>query len=513
MSLLSLLDSAAVMPLYPYQEQAVSAVLEGFNEFNRQLMVAPTGSGKTIMFSHLAHRTKGRTLILCHREELIEQAADKIHRATGIYAEIEKAERKADLHSRVVVGSVQSLMRTKRLESWPADHFELVVADEAHHAISDSWQRVLQYFNAKILGVTATPDRADKKNLGRFFENIAYEINLFDLIRQGYLAPIAIQSLPIQVDLSKVRMVAGDYDANGLDEAIGPHFREIARAIKDAASFRKVLVFLPLIATSQAFTEIACQEGIAACHIDGVSEDRAEILKAFAANRFDMLCNAMLLTEGYDCPDVDCVVVLRPTKSRALYAQMVGRGTRKARGKDNLLLLDFLWLHEAHSLIKPAHLIAETPEQAQQIMEFAQGRDEPTDLQLADGEVKRQREEKLRQTLEAQKHRKARSVDAMRFFLDIHRPDLLEYEPCMEWEAREVTEGQAKALINLGFDPGAVTCRGMASKILDLAFSRRKLNLATPKQVKYLRQFQHPQPEAATFEEAKVFLDERFNKK
>ncbi len=513
MSLLSLLDSAAVMPLYPYQEQAVNAVLDGFKEFNRQLMVAPTGAGKTIMFAHLAHRTPGRTLILCHREELIEQAADKIHRATGIYAEIEKAERKADLHSRVVVGSVQSLMRTKRLESWPADHFELVVADEAHHAISDSWQRVLQYFRAKILGVTATPDRADKKNLGRFFENIAYEINLFDLIRQGYLAPIAIQSLPIQVDLSKVRMVAGDYDAAGLDEAIGPHFREIARAIKDAASFRKVLVFLPLIATSQAFTEICCEEGIAACHIDGTNEDRAEILKAFAANRFDMLCNAMLLTEGYDCPDVDCIVILRPTKSRALYAQMVGRGTRISPAKDNLLLLDFLWLHERHALIKPAHLIAETPEQAQAIMDFAGGKpDEPVDLQEADGEVKRQREEKLRQELEAQKHRKARSVDAMRFFLDIHRPDMLDYEPTMPWEAAEVTEGQAKALLNMGFDPGAVSCRGLASKILDLAFSRRKLNLATPKQVKYLRQLGHAEPETATFDQAKAFLDERWKK-
>lgn len=254
---------AALMPLRPYQEQAVSAVFEAFEDFDRVLLVEPTGSGKTIVFAHIAERTPGKTLILCHREELIEQAADKIFRATGLDADVEKAERRADPMARVVVGSVQTLMRSKRLESWPKDHFELIVADEAHHAISDSWQKVLTYFNAKVLGVTATPDRGDKKNLGKYFEHVAYEISLFDLIRQKFLCPISIQSLPIRVDLSAVRQVAGDFDAAGLDEAVAPHFREIAKALATVGSFRKVLVFLPLIATSKAFAEICRQEACA----------------------------------------------------------------------------------------------------------------------------------------------------------------------------------------------------------------------------------------------------------
>lgn len=343
-----------------YQSEVIAAVERGWGEFSRQLVVVPTGGGKTIIFAMLAARQPGRTLILAHRDELIDQAIAKLGAATGIRAGKEKAEHSASLSDRVVVASVQTMLR--RLDDWPADHFALVVADEAHHAVSDSWQKVLNHFDrhARVLGVTATPDRADKRQLGSYFEAIAAEVKLFDLVRDGYLSPIAVKSVPVKIDLSSVKQTAGDFDQAELGHAIEPCLSEIARAIKEHASFRRVLCFLPLIATSQKFVEACNQAGLSAVHIDGNDPQRREKLVRFGQWEFDVLSNAMLLTEGFDDPGIDCIVVLRPTRSRPLYAQMIGRGTRVDETKENLLLLDPLWMHERHTLTRPAHLLSIT---------------------------------------------------------------------------------------------------------------------------------------------------------
>lgn len=505
------------MNLRPYQLACVDATLAGFREFRKQLIVAPTGSGKTILFSAIAHRTIGRTLILAHREELIDQAITKIHAATGIFAQKEKAEFEASLSARVVVASVQTMMR--RLDKWPATHFELVVCDEAHHAISASWQKVLNHFTgANVLGVTATPDRGDKKNLGSYFEAIPFEITLFDLIRQGFLSPIKCKAIPLEIDLKGVKTVAGDYAADALGDRLAPYLRSIARAIRDNTDFRKTLVFLPLIATSQAFAAVCNEEGLRAAHIDGMSEDRRDILDRYARGEFDVLCNAMLLTEGYDDPQTDCVVILRPTKSRALYCQMVGRGTRVAPGKEDLLLLDFLWLHEAHSLIRPAHLIASNEEVAEAIEKKIDdnargGGQQELDLEVLNNAAVAEREETLRKALEAKAKRKARVVDAVEFCLSIHAHAAADYAPTMPSEERPVTDRQAEYLSQCGIDMDSVKCRGHASKIIEAIIARQQLRLATPKQVRLLKQLNHPKPEAATMDEASKYLDARFRKK
>ncbi len=506
------------MQLRPYQERCVSEVVKGFGEYRRQLVVAPTGAGKTVIFSSLAERTQpGRTLILAHREELIDQAIDKIAKATGIFAQKEKAEFKASLMAPVVVASVQTMIR--RLSKWPANHFDLIVADEAHHAISDTWQTVLLHFTgSNVLGVTATPDRGDKQNLGQYFENIPFEISLFELIKQGYLSPIKVKALPVEIDLSNVKSVAGDYSADDLGNALHPYLRSIARAIRDHASFRKCLVFLPLIKTSQLFTQICNEEGLAAAHVDGESEDRKEMLARFAAGEFDVLNNAMLLTEGYDDPSIDCVVVLRPTRSRALYSQMIGRGTRVHPCKDDLLVLDFLWLHTKHNLVRPAHLVASSPEVADAITdrlsENAKGggdaQQEELDLEVLNNEAIHEREEKLKAELQQHTKRKTKTVDAMEFCLSCHEVALAEYEPSMKWEREPMSAGQRQALDQWSIDAESIKCKGHASKILDVLFSRRKLGLATPKQVRKLRQFGHSSPETASFEEASSFLDRKF---
>jgi len=508
------------MQLRPYQQIAVDSTIAGFGKYQRQLGVLPTGGGKTIVFCKLAEYflRYGRTLILAHREELVDQAIHKLHSATGLFASKEKAQHKASLNSDIVVASVQSMQR--RLSKWPKNHFALLVADEAHHAISNSWQQVLTHFSsAKILGVTATPDRGDKQNLGKYFESIPFEVHLFDLIHQGYLSPISVKSIPLKIDLGDVRQTAGDYNASDLGNSLRPYFHSIAQAIRDEAVFRKTLVFLPLVATSLEFVEVCRSEGLNAEHIDGESKDRSEILSRYSRGEIDVLCNAMLLTEGFDDTKIDCVVTLRPTRSRSLYCQMVGRGTRIAPGKSDLLLLDFLWLHEKHRLIRPAHLIAESDSEADEVTEQIEkdfsvgGGDGQTELDLENvtNSVREQREKKLKAELEAKAKKKARVVNAIDFCLSLNATAAADFEPVEKWEHDRVSESQSDVLEANGIDVESVKCKGHASKIIDLIIDRKRMGLCTPKQMRLLRQLGHPHPDTTTMQAATDYISRRLH--
>lgn len=518
------------MNLRPYQQSILDAVARGWQEFRRQLVVAPTGSGKTIMFANIAAANPGRTLILAHREELIEQAIAKLQAATGIVADKEKADSFASHQARVVVGSIQT-MCGERLLRWPSDHFDMVIVDEAHHTLAESYLETIGRFHgsARVLGVTATPDRGDKKNLGEYFENIAYEIGLFDLINtidpetgRPYLSPITLKAIPLRIDISSVGQSKGDFDKNELGNAIEPYLGQIAQTIREQAGFRRVLAFLPLIATSQKFVEACRGAGLRAEHVDGNSDNRAEILARFSRYEFDVLSNAMLLTEGYDDPGIDCVVVLRPTRSRPLYCQMVGRGTRTAEAKENLLLLDFLWHHSRHNLCRPAHLIAKTEEEAEAITQLAQDRKGlpaevaeqcEFDLQGLAGVATHQREETLRKKLEEHRNKKAKTVSAEEFALSHNSLDAAEYEPVMQWESNDITDKQARVLKRAKIDLETVRGRGHASKLIDLIFKDARLQLATPGQQKIMRRMGHPNADVATADEARKFFAGLRNKK
>ena len=363
------------MELRPYQQEARQAVTEKWNNGDkRTLLVLPTGCGKTIVFAKISEdcvRHGDRVLILAHRGELLDQAAEKIKKSTGLGCAVEKAEESC-LGSwfRITVGSVQTLMRQSRLERFSQDYFNTIIIDEAHHCVSGSYQRILQYFSeAKVLGVTATPDRGDMKNLGSVFESLAYEYSLPQAIREGYLSPIKALTVPLKMDLTGVGIQSGDFKAGDLGTALDPYLEQIAVEMEKVCRDRKTVVFLPLVKTSQKFRDILNAHGFRAAEVNGESRDRNEILKQFDAGEYNALCNSMLLTEGWDCPSVDCIVVLRPTKVRSLYSQMVGRGTRLSPGKDHLLLLDFLWHTERHELCHPANLICENPEVAQKMTE------------------------------------------------------------------------------------------------------------------------------------------------
>lgn len=505
------------MELRPYQEAARQAVEKQWETGSaKTLLVLPTGCGKTVVFARIAEdcvRNGERVLILAHRGELLEQASDKIFAATGLRCAVEKASDTClDSFFRIVVGSVQSLMRETRLQKFSSDYFDTIIIDEAHHALSDSYLRILDYFReAKVLGVTATPDRGDMRNLGQLFDSLAYEYTLPQAIKQGYLTPIKAMTVPLHIDLQNVSVQAGDFQVSGLDTALDPYLDQIASEMEQYCADRKTVVFLPLVKTSQKFCRILNDHGFHAAEVNGTSSDRTEVLRDFEQNEYNVLCNSMLLTEGWDCPSVDCIVVLRPTKVRSLYSQMVGRGTRLHPGKDHLLLLDFLWMTEKHELCHPASLICENAEVAARITEDMQTAGEPVDLEEAEKqaseEVIQQREEALAKQLAEMRKRKKRLVDPLQFEMSIQAEDLANYVPSFGWEMAPPSENQLKTLEKLGILPDAVDNAGKASKLLDRLSKRRKAGLTTPKQIRLLERYGFRQVGTWEFQTAKHMID------
>ena len=487
-----------------YQNDAVKAILSEWAQGRkRTLLVLPTGTGKTIVFSrvleHIVREGK-RALILAHRGELLEQAADKLQRVTGLGCSVEKAELSCrDEWFRVVVGSVQTLMRPARLETFPRDYFDVIIVDEAHHVLAESYMRVLQWFeNADVLGVTATPDRGDMKALGEYFDSLAYEYTLPKAIRDGFLCPIKALTLPLKIDLTGVKVQSGDYQAGALGTALDPYLHQIAAEMDTHCVGRKTVVFLPLIATSQKMRDILAAKGWRVAEVNGESIDRKDILRDFDAGRYQILCNSMLLTEGWDCPTVDCIVPLRATKVRSLFCQMVGRGTRIHPGKHDLLLLDFLWNTSTHDLCRPAHLLSPSKEVADKMVQRAEDQagaalDIMEEEEKAESDCVADREAALAKKLAEMRHRKRKLVDPLQYEMSIQSEDLADYVPAFGWEAAPPSQAQMDALEKCGIFAGEIGCAGKASKLLDRLNKRRAEGLTTPKQIRFLegKGFQH----------------------
>ena len=503
--------------LRPYQQQARDRIHAEWDAgHTRTLLVLPTGTGKTIVFASVAAdqvRAGDRVLILAHRGELLEQAADKLQRSTGLVSAVEKAESTClDSWFRVVVGSVQTLQRTARLERFPQDYFGTIIIDEAHHAITDGYRRILDYFSgAKVLGVTATPDRGDMRNLGEVFDSLAFEYKLTDAIKEGYLCKIMAQTIPLQLDITSVTMSGGDYAVGDLGTALDPYLEQIAAEMARRCKSRKTVVFLPLIKTSQKFRDLLNTYGFRAAEVNGQSDDRRQVLADFDAGKYNVLCNSMLLTEGWDCPSVDCVVVLRPTKVRSLYSQMVGRGTRLSPGKTDLLLLDFLWMTDRHELCRPADLVCEDRTVARQMTETLAESGCPEDIEeaaaQASEDVVAQREEALAKQLEEQRRKKAKLVDPLQYEMSIQAEDLAGYVPAFGWEAGPPSEQQTAALEKLGILPDAVESAGKAALLLDRLNKRRDEGLTTPKQIRCLEKYGFQHVGTWSFEAARHMID------
>lgn len=503
--------------LRPYQVEAVEKVEQQWGCGNRRtLLCMATGTGKTVVMSEMARREAakgGRTLLLAHRGELLDQAAGKIAAHAGLSCGVEKGSSTCTDPWPVVVGSVQSMCREQRLGRYAEDEFTLVMVDEAHHSASGSYRAVLDHFGgARVLGVTATPDRSDRKSLAECFDSVAYEYGMLRAVRDGYLVPVKAVQLPVGIDVSGARISAGDYSAADVGSSLDPMLPEIARAMVEAGcGGRRTVAFLPLIATSERFARACRDAGLRAASVSGDSPDRAEVLADFAAGRYDVLCNAMLLTEGWDCPSVDCVVPLRATKSRALYQQMVGRGTRLSpeTGKQDLLLIDFLWQATKHDLCRPASLVAASDEVAR-AMERRLEEEGAADLQeleeAAERDVVAEREERLAEELAKRRRRKARTVDPLQYAVSIESQDLATYEPQFAWELAAPTQKQLDAIEKAGIDPESVTCRGYAGLLLDRLFARRDAGMATPRQIRLLKQWGFTHVGSWSLEEANSMI-------
>ena len=500
------------MTLRPYQAEAKDAILHEWDEGRkRTLLVLPTGCGKTIVLAKVAEdqvEQGGRVLIMAHRGELLDQAADKVKQVTGIECAYEKAGTSA-LGSMlpITVGSVQSLCQEKRLQMFPPDYYSALIVDEAHHCLSDSYQRVLNYFeSANVLGVSATPDRGDKRNLGNYFDSQAYEYTMTQAIREGYLCPVKAQMIPLELDISDVGVSNGDYSAGDIGTALEPYLRQIAQEIALHYADRKTVVFLPLIHTSQTFCALLNEMGVPAAEVNGNSAGRADILRDFEAGRYAVLCNSMLLTEGWDCPSVDCIVVLRPTKVRSLYQQMVGRGMRLYPGKTELVLLDFLWMTDRHDLCRPSALISKDAEIAAKIDRQVMEADGSVDImeaeEDAERDVLREREESLAQQLAEMRNRTRKLVDPLQYAMSIAAEDLANYQPTFVWEMGPPTQKQLQFLEKRGIFAESVENMGKASLLIDRLIRRQDEGLSTPKQIRCLERYGFRQVGTWSFDQA-----------
>lgn len=361
--------------LRPYQTDAIDRMAKAeASGVRRHLGVAATGLGKTVIFCAWAQQRAGRTLILAHRDELIGQAVKKVREVwPGADVGIVKAAQN-DVNARVVVASVQTLARERRLTKLldacddsdsllgGASCFDLVVVDEAHHTAADSYRRILEGLGAGeddgplLLGVTATPDRGDGQGLDDLFDEVVWNYDILWGIRSGWLADVRAKRVVLdRFNIGDVKVRRGEYDAGsaGMALELADAPQHIVAAWMEHALGRRTLVFTPTVALAASVRDAFLHAGVRAAMVSGTTDldERRALLHGYATGHIDVMVNCMVLTEGFDEPRTDCIVVARPTKSRSLFTQMIGRGTRKHPEKDHLLVLDVVGNSNVHSLV------------------------------------------------------------------------------------------------------------------------------------------------------------------
>src|SRR2546423_6327412 len=350
----------------PYQYEAVAALLAATARgVRRPLLVLPTGTGKTIVFALLVQRRRGRSLILAHRDELIQQAVDKLHLVDPTLP-LGVVQATRDEHTApTVVASVQTLSRRTRLTRVTPD-FQTIVIDEAHHAPAPTYRRILDYCRAwhpdgpLVVGVTATPERGDRHSLREVFERIVYQKTLLEMMQAGYLVDLRALQVLLQADFDALRTQQGDFVDTELETLLlaanAP--AQVLAAFQAHAAERKALLFTPTVALAYAMADTFRTAGIPAEALDGTTPlpTRRAILQRLHTGETRVVANCAVLTEGFDEPSIDCIIVARPTQSAPLYQQMLGRGTRTYPGKTDCLVLDVVGVSTHHTLHTAATL-------------------------------------------------------------------------------------------------------------------------------------------------------------
>jgi superfamily II DNA or RNA helicase len=357
------------LALRPYQIEIVEATLAALEQGQRGLVVAPTGTGKTVGAVEVNRRRQGRSLSIVHREELIRQTAEKMTLAGLDGLGVVKAERD-DTDAQHVVASVQTLAHERRRQRLGRD-FNTVWVDEAHHVAAPTYLTIMDEIGCfeesgpGTFGTTATPDRLDKLGLDRIFDKIVYEVGLVPMIRQAYLSDVRALRVVLPVDLDAVHTRGGDFVESELAEAMeavdAP--RLIAHAYGEHARERKAALFVPSVRLAHLTAEALRALGIASEALDGSTpaDERRAILARLHSGATRVVPNCQVLTEGWDEPSVDAIVIARATQSRALYTQMLGRGLRLYPDKTDCLILDLVGASDKHELVTTPSLLGLDP--------------------------------------------------------------------------------------------------------------------------------------------------------
>ena len=513
--------------LRDYQRAAFDAVHTQFASHRSTLLVMATGMGKTRTFGAIAKHWPGNVLILAHREELVEQAKATLEEMTGEHVEVEQGLRRSSFMARLVVGSVQSVQQKGRLERLGAGRFSLVIFDEAHHATAKTYRKPIDWFaTAKVLGVTATPDRGDKKALGRLFETVAYQKDILSGIDDGYLVRVEGKAINVSdINLSNVVKVSGDLNAGQLDDAMVKGVEGIVQKTLELCGDRQGIAFFPGVKSAELAAERfnALKPG-SACMISGETEpdERKRMTAEFKAGRIQWLCNCQVATEGFDAPKASVIVIGRPTLSRALYTQMAGRGTRPLPGaidgldgaglavarrraiaesaKPACLLLDFVGNAGKHTLVGPADVLGgtytdEEVKKAKERLRKQGGGDVQAALEYSRKELR-----DMAQTMRSKVTATVRDFNPFNT-LGVKEERLRSYD--RHFGFVPATENQRKALAKAGVPEDLMVnlSKHGASKLFQALSERREKKLATLAQVRTLRKF-YPVPDTVGFNEA-----------
>jgi len=542
--------------LRDYQQKGSDSIREAWTDNTSTLLVCPTGCGKTQIFTDVIGRmAPRRSIVLAHREELIWQARNRIEAMTGLSVEVEMADMRADssflTRPDVVVTTVQTQCSgcddKGRMSRFKPDDFGLLVIDEAHHATSPSYRKVIDYYcqnpNLKVLGVTATPDRTDEEALGQIFQSVAFDYEILDAIHDGWLVPIDQQMVAVgNLDFSDVRTTAGDL--NGADlaavmESEGP-IQSVVMATMEAMyalapntllklpvadwwkaceAFgldvpRRTLAFASSVRHAEMLSDILNRVKPGLCAwVCGATpkDDRRMILQKFDNGELPALSNCAVLTEGFDSPAVQVIVMARPTKSRSLYSQMVGRSTRPLPGlvdplptaderksaiaassKPSCLVIDFVGNAGRHKLMTSADILGGKVSDAAIERAVKKAKEEGAPVRMSELLDKSEDEiqAELLERKRADEARKARLVAKARYTTTAINPfDVFQLQPVRErgWDSgKTLSEKQRSLLMKQGIDPDSMPY-AQARQFINTMFQRWSQKLCTYRQAKCLQ--------------------------
>lgn len=529
-----------IMKLRDYQNRAVEGILKAWENCRKVLVVLPTGCGKTIVLAEVIRRLlterPGHAMVLAHREELVTQAADKIAKVTGFECEIEMGERVVvgmmGEMPPVVVSSVQTQNSgnegEERMRRFNPKDYSVLIIDEAHHATSPTYKKSIGWFlennpDCRLLGVTATPDRADELALGSVFEQTAAVYDVADAIRDGWLVPIEQKLVTVgTLDFSKIKVSSGDFTQGELAEVMEDerNLHEVAAPVLEILKDKRAIIFAATVKQAEKLAEIINRGGLRADSINGKTpkDERRQKLQDFREGRIQFMVNVGVLTEGFDDAGVEAVVMARPTKSRALYAQMIGRATRPAAeiaaklgeinsdsseatltlrremiaksSKPSCLVLDFAGNSGRHKLMTAADILGgKMPEEVIEAVK-AKAKRESVDILTTLEELKAQHEEiERRKQAEAEKRKGIRAV-APYCLTKVNPFEIYDMVPVPvkpDEPPRHLSVKQRSLLREAYSVDGDRIPYAPGKQLVDEHFRRKDAGLASYKQTRYLR--------------------------